>query len=413
MRARPRDPQAADERVQAHGAEGREFLIRRGQLLAVEQAASEVWRRLEEVAAGQWKAPTEVGELRADKLVRFELREDVSNDSVVIDALRATQPIFGAGVVAPNYVYTAAVLPPVDELPVRGFVAEPQPRYHGAAPPRRCDRPATLPKLGVGRGRGSVVGVIDTGIGDNPWLDDRRQWVIPPGGGAKYEDDIEIPGEDPPALSGHGTMVAGLILRGAPAAELHAVRVMSADGFCNDVDLAEGVERLLEKTDGALDVLNLSIGGYADDHAGLSMPLALLKKLRRLSDSGTVVVAAAGNYGREDPFWPAAYKDVIGVGAVMADGDRESYSNFGYWVDACTQGTDLVTSYFETTGFDGFACGSGTSFSTAIVTGAVAALQSDHNYSAKEAADRLLTARNGDPAPPAFPLATRVEPPWN
>ncbi|MCG8150434.1 S8 family serine peptidase, partial [Pimelobacter simplex] len=113
----------------------------------------------------------------------------------------------------------------------------------------------------------------------------------------------------------------------------------------------------------------------------------------------TLVVAAAGNDASSDRFWPAAFPWVVAVGSVDPDGAVSDYSNVGpSWVDVYARGRDLVNAFpqgsytcyepphlGEVRHFDGLARWSGTSFSTPVVTGLVAARMSATGESARTA----------------------------
>jgi hypothetical protein len=70
-----------------------------------------------------------------------------------------------------------------------------------------------------------------------------------------------------------------------------------------------------------------------------------------------VVIAAAGNYGSDDLFYPAAYEEVIAVWSFDKEFERSVFSNYGSWVDVYAPGEQLVVPDSE----DGFADTDGTS----------------------------------------------------
>jgi len=54
-----------------------------------------------------------------------------------------------------------------------------------------------------------------------------------------------------------------------------------------------------------------------------------------------VIVCAAGNENSNVPSYPAAFDEVIGIGAVNLALQRASYSNFGSWLDLVAPGGDM------------------------------------------------------------------------
>lgn len=229
-----------------------------------------------------------------------------------------------------------------------------QPLYFGgpACPPS----PSPAVPYEPGKRCDVAVGVLDTGLTAHPWF---AEW---------YRDEIAetLDGDGDGILdeqAGHGTFVSGLILRQAPGIRLHADRLLDSHGVSDEATLLRALARLRHER---VDVLNLSLGGHTfDDRPPLGLERALC--------AFPAVVACAGNTGSPRPFWPAALPGVLAVGAL--DGDvKAPFSAYGPWVDACADGVDLASSFVKHATFHGYATWSGTSFATAIVTGAVAAL---------------------------------------
>ena len=82
-----------------------------------------------------------------------------------------------------------------------------------------------------------------------------------------------------------------------------------------------------------------------------------------------VVVAAAGNQAYNELAVPAAYQGVISVGSVDANGEQAYFSNSGQGLDLTAPGVGVVTAWST----NQIALASGTSQSSALVTGATAA----------------------------------------
>jgi subtilisin family serine protease len=212
---------------------------------------------------------------------------------------------------------------------------------------------------------------------------------------------------------GHGTFIASVLRAMAPGAEVRVAGVLKPVGAAYESDV---VLALLSVLDWAPDVISLSAGTHTWNSGGLlSFHVFVYGPLRERPQ--TVLVAAAGNDGADWKFSPAEMEPVIGVGALGAPGDvRAWFSNYGDWVKLYAPGENLVQAFGSgtytyqeqhigtTADFHGMAIWSGTSFSTPIVAGLIAARMSGTGESAREAADSLLELARAQALPGVGPV---------
>src|SRR5262245_19428824 len=265
-------------------------------------------------------------------------------------------------------------------------------------------------------GRGARVAMLDTAVVTHPELVGHfvapRDALIP----------LEQLGAAQPLMvtQGHGTFVAGMILRWAPSAELDVRKVLEGDATGDAWGAAKEMVRLAGS---GVDILNLSCGCFTDDD---EPPLVLARAVDRLSPD-VVIVAAAGNHGDIDkdprpelpglepvtPMWPAALEGVVAVGAGDGRGKLASFSPRAPWVELVAPGVHVESTYLEGEvstqlvkkgatqvkkrlgRFDGFARWSGTSFAAAAVSGAIAAHTRPGHVSAREALQEILDPSRG------------------
>lgn len=194
-----------------------------------------------------------------------------------------------------------------------------------------------------------VVAVIDTGFAY--WHPDLAPNYL---GGYDFAYDFPTPDAASDTCAVHGTHVAGTVAAVAsdivtstsgvaPGVKLRLFRAgrdeagcpMPTDAVIAAVLYAAGYEvGDLPQID-PVDVINLSLGGYAYD-AVFEAAVALAV------DAGVVVVAATGNDNTTPVAYPAGYQGVIGVGATDYLQQRAPYSNYGQDVDVVAPGGDAT-----------------------------------------------------------------------
>jgi len=321
------------------------------------------------------------------------------NQPAVSDALDLIDQRLGRGIATPDHVLTVALGdPPICPA------TEPQEVYYEIEP---------YPSVSQGNGgAGVLIYMDDTGLlkdaaADHPWL-----------AGVQGDED-PLPPEDPPGTqpippyTGHGTFVAGVARCLAPAADIVVTDAFSTAGSELESNWIPRLEAALSL---GVDIFHLTIAAHSRHDFPLIAFREWLKHLRE--HGGAVCVVAAGNNGSRRPSWPAAFSDVIAVGALGSDWrGRANFSNFGSWVDVYAPGRDLINAYATGTytchvdpytgdvrKFYGMAKWSGTSFSTPIVTGLIAARMSSTGENARQAAATVLAEARSQAIPGVGPV---------
>jgi hypothetical protein len=201
-------------------------------------------------------------------------------------------------------------------------------------------------------------------------------------------------------VAGHGTFIAGIVEQLAPGCPIRVIQVIEPLGDGRELDIVAAIlSEVARPAAERPDIISMSFGGQVMESA-----FALRTAFAEATLAGIVVVASAGNEGACIPQYPAAFEQVIGVGAVGPDGPPP-WTNYGEWVDACAPGVDLVSAFFAS--FDGpfpamntvdpdrfaaWATWSGTSFSTPVVVAALAREMVQGDCSAREAVERVVRA---------------------
>jgi len=266
-----------------------------------------------------------------------------------------------------------------------------------------------------------AVAVLDTGI--DYFHDD----LMPDPDDVEnlYENFKILPGADfingdadPQDDNGHGTMVAGIIAartgnaNGIASiswnARLIPVKVLDSEGMGTSVTTADGIWHAVhtfmvqrEKIDpfdqegnifanpfNARLIINMS---YAWEGTGLGASNMELDAVEYAIDHGSLLVAAAGDGARPldngtNKIFPASYPGVIAVGATdQANALSPDSNSLPMTANPDTAaffvapGVDMVSTYPMSLS-DGYAVGSGTSFSAACLTGVTALIWSQFPF---------------------------------
>ena len=167
--------------------------------------------------------------------------------------------------------------------------------------------------------------------------------------------------------AGHGTAMlslitgsSGLVQGAGPGATVLNFPVLGGDGVGNSFTLAEAI---LKAVDQGARVINMSLGSDGDSSVVRDAVAYALSK-------NVALVAAAGNEAVNRVSYPAAYDGVVSVGSVDADRQHLYFSNRGPSVSVVAPGYSVVADWPGGKTVEV----SGTSASTALVSGVLAAL---------------------------------------
>lgn len=216
----------------------------------------------------------------------------------------------------------------------------------------------------LSQGAGQTVAVIDTGVGPVQDLSGRLHvgW-----------DAINNRSDGRVDPNGHGTHVSGIIAANAnngvgvaglaPQSMILPVRVLDSSGNGWSSDIAEGITWA---ADHGADIINMSLGSS-------NSSTAMKNAVNYAVSKGITVVAASGNEGNSAPEFPAAYNNVIAVGATTSSDSIASFSSYGSHLDLAAPGQSILSTISKLPWFSSY---SGTSMATPHVAAAAALLRS-------------------------------------
>lgn len=207
----------------------------------------------------------------------------------------------------------------------------------------------------LSRGWGVTVAVIDTGIDfKHPLFVGRLAYPV-------YDfvdDDTNPTDESGGAGYGHGTFVSGLIALTATGAQIMPIRAFDQNGFGTSFNVAKAIRFA---ADNGAQITNMSFGLLEKDK--------LIDDAITYAHNKTFQVAAVGNDNGNSLHFPSSRKTkTFGVTSTNNNDTKAAFSNFGREVQAAAPGVNLYSAYPG----NRWAYWSGTSFSTALVSGQAA-----------------------------------------
>jgi hypothetical protein len=206
-----------------------------------------------------------------------------------------------------------------------------------------------------------LVGIIDTGLdldhedlAANIWtnpgeipgngIDDDHNGFVDDFYGWDFSGDstvlYPVGDNDPTDYYGHGTHCAGIVAavrnNGMGVSGINTpCKTMAIKFFPNSL-MSLGTKSIIYAADMNCDVINMSWGG--------PYPSKLLEDaLDYAINKGVLPVAASGNSGGEDYFYPASLPQVFTVGASNSDDEVTYFSTYGNYIEVVAPGEDILS----------------------------------------------------------------------
>jgi len=213
------------------------------------------------------------------------------------------------------------------------------------------------------QGEGVVVAVLDSGADLDH--EDLVENLLP---GKNFVKKGAPPEDD----NAHGSHVAGIICASnnqlgmvgvAPKAKVVPVKVLDKSGIGQLKNVADGI---IWAVDQGVDFITMSLGS--------PKPIPVVHDAIKYAASKNVIVwCAAGNAGKtHNVFYPAAYPETIGIGAIDSEFDRASFSCTGPDLDFLAPGVKILSTVPD----NWYAVLSGTSMANPFAVGVACLLLS-------------------------------------
>lgn len=181
------------------------------------------------------------------------------------------------------------------------------------------------------------VALIDSGVDECEGIQVKERYNLVPsesGVNPVYDD-----------ITGHGTAIASIICGSKDTdrnsyginenIDLYSIKIMDGD---NTAPLDRVIEAIYKAIEYKVNIINMSFGTtqYSE---------ALHKAIKDANEEGILIIAAAGNTGTEggNVEYPAAFPEVMAVGAVNSNAELSDISADGKEIDVVAPGENVKT----------------------------------------------------------------------
>jgi len=212
-----------------------------------------------------------------------------------------------------------------------------------------------------------IIAIVDTGVDLNhPDLNGK---IVP---GWDFVNDDDSAQDD----HGHGTHVAGIaaaetnngqgVAGVSWGARIMPIKVLDRNGDGYYSDVAQGVSYACNH---GAQIINLSLGGDTPSNT-------LKDALEQAYQDGCLIVAAAGNSGRNEIDYPARYPEAMAVTATDQYDELATFSDHGPEAEVAAPGVDIYSTLWTRPNNHDYGYKTGTSMSAPHVAGLAALLWS-------------------------------------
>lgn len=187
----------------------------------------------------------------------------------------------------------------------------------------------------------------------------------------------------------HGTHVAGIASastnNGTGMAGLGysctIIPVKCANNSSDGATFDRSIDGIFYSIQIGADIINMSFGTPVNSQVMQNM-------IAQAAAQDIVLIGAAGNDGVSSPFYPAAYPQVISVGATGVIDDVPFFSNFGSTIDVMAPGVDIYSTLID--GNNTYGNLTGTSMAAPLVAGLAGLIKAQGGLNSSQIKSRIV-----------------------